>query len=114
REVARTDEPVRRPAQGHEWLLQLHGARGRRGSLPVQGRRRVVPPVLGAHHLGGPALMAAKKKAAPKRKKAKPYVPKVTPELRARARKILGRLEKAYPDWGPTLEFTSPLELLVA
>jgi endonuclease-3 len=57
--------------------------------------------------------MAVKKKAAPKRKK-KPYVPKVTPALRARARKILGRLEKAYPEWGPTLEFTNPLELLVA
>ena len=34
--------------------------------------------------------------------------------LRARARKILGRLEKANPDWGPTLLFSSPLELLVA
>ena len=59
--------------------------------------------------------MADKKRAVTKRKaKKKPYVPKVTPELRARARKILGRLEKAYPDWGPTLEFTTPLELLVA
>ncbi|HEV2251471.1 MAG TPA: endonuclease III [Candidatus Limnocylindria bacterium] len=46
--------------------------------------------------------------------KKKPYVPKVTPALRARARKILARLETAYPDWGPTLEFSSPLELLVA
>jgi len=27
---------------------------------------------------------------------------------------LLGRLAKAYPDWGPTLEFASPLELLVA
>ena len=58
--------------------------------------------------------MPVTKKAAPKRKKKPPYVPKVTPELRARARRILGRLEKAYPDWGPTLEFTNPLELLVA
>lgn len=33
---------------------------------------------------------------------------------RRRARTILGRLAKAYPDWGPTLRFTSPLELLVA
>ena len=33
---------------------------------------------------------------------------------RRRARTILGRLVKAYPDWGPTLRFTSPLELLVA
>lgn len=33
---------------------------------------------------------------------------------RTRARKILTRLEKAYPDWGPTLEFRTPLDLLVA
>lgn len=59
--------------------------------------------------------MPAKKKVAPKKRpKRKPYVPKVTPELRARARTILARLEKAYPDWGPTLEFASPLQLLVA
>ena len=36
------------------------------------------------------------------------------PALRSRARKILTRLAKAYPDWGPTLTFSSPLELLVA
>ncbi|MHB8632045.1 MAG: endonuclease III [Candidatus Limnocylindria bacterium] len=39
---------------------------------------------------------------------------KATAELRSRARRILGRLEKAYPDWGPTLEFSDPLQLLVA
>ncbi len=58
--------------------------------------------------------MPVAKKVAPKRTPKKPYVPKVTPELRARARKILARLEKAYPDWGPTLEFADPLQLLVA
>jgi endonuclease-3 len=31
-----------------------------------------------------------------------------------RARPILTKLAKAYPDWGPTLEFTTPLDLLVA
>ena len=36
------------------------------------------------------------------------------PALRSRARNILTRLAKAYPDWGPTLDFSSPLELLVA
>jgi len=42
-------------------------------------------------------------------------VPKETlADLKARARAILRRLEKAYPDWGPTLEFSSPFELLVA
>jgi endonuclease-3 len=55
------------------------------------------------------------KKALPKKRAAKkPYVPRIAPEVRARARTILGRLEKAYPDWGPTLEFSDPLELLVA
>jgi endonuclease III len=56
-------------------------------------------------------------RTGPAKKKAvkKVYVPKhVTPDLRARARKVLGRLEKAYPDWGPTLEFADPLQLLVA
>ncbi len=32
----------------------------------------------------------------------------------ARARPILRRLAKAYPGWGPTLEFETPLDLLVA
>jgi len=42
-------------------------------------------------------------------------VPKETlADLKARARAILRRLEKAYPDWGPTLEFSNPFELLVA
>lgn len=31
-----------------------------------------------------------------------------------RARPVLTTLAKAYPDWGPTLEFSTPLELLVA
>lgn len=31
-----------------------------------------------------------------------------------RARRVLTKLAKAYPDWGPTLEFTTPLDLLVA
>lgn len=33
---------------------------------------------------------------------------------RRRARAILTRLAKANPDWGPTLEFSSPFELLIA
>ena len=42
-------------------------------------------------------------------------MPRETPDiLRKRARAILRRLAKAYPDWGPTLEFSSPFELLVA
>jgi endonuclease-3 len=42
-------------------------------------------------------------------------VPKETlADLKARARAILRRLEKAHPDWGPTLEFSNPFELLVA
>jgi endonuclease-3 len=53
--------------------------------------------------------------ARPKRSKSRSRAFKPPdPALRARARKILARLAKAYPDWGPTLTFTSPLELLVA
>ena len=48
-------------------------------------------------------------------KRPKPRAPKPPdPALRSRARRILTRLAKAYPDWGPTLSFSSPLELLVA
>lgn len=31
-----------------------------------------------------------------------------------RARPVLTRLAKGYPDWGPTLRFSNPLELLIA
>ena len=42
-------------------------------------------------------------------------MPKETPvALKARARSIVTRLAKAHPDWGPTLEFSNPFELLVA
>ena len=51
--------------------------------------------------------------ARPKRPKPRAVTPP-DPTLRSRARKILTRLAKAYPDWGPTLDFSSPLELLVA
>ena len=43
---------------------------------------------------------------------------KLTPRQKApakeRARPVLTMLAKTYPDWGPTLEFSTPLELLVA
>ena len=51
--------------------------------------------------------------ARPKRPKPRATV-RPDSALRSRARKILTRLAKAYPDWGPTLLFSSPLELLVA
>jgi len=51
--------------------------------------------------------------ARPKRHKPRVSA-RPDPALRSRARKILTRLAKAHPDWGPTLLFSSPLELLVA
>jgi endonuclease-3 len=57
--------------------------------------------------------MVQRMPARPKRSKPRAIVPP-DPALRSRARKILSRLAKAYPDWGPTLLFSSPLELLVA
>lgn len=51
----------------------------------------------------------------PARQKRRAPAPKPPdPALRGRARRILKRLEKANPDWGPTLTFSNPLELLVA
>jgi endonuclease-3 len=55
----------------------------------------VVPQLRHTHHVGRP-----------------PVEP--SPAERARARTIITRLAKAYPDWGPTLDFRNPLELLVA
>jgi endonuclease-3 len=55
--------------------------------------------------------------ASPRQRSKRPKAParkRPDPALRSRARKILARLAKAYPDWGPTLRFSSPLELLVA
>jgi endonuclease-3 len=53
-------------------------------------------------------------RAAP-RSRTRPRAPKPPDAaLRSRARRILARLERAYPDWGPTLRFSNPLELLVA
>jgi endonuclease-3 len=51
--------------------------------------------------------------ARPKRPKPRAVKPP-DPALRSRARTILSRLAKANPDWGPTLLFSTPLELLVA
>ena len=59
------------------------------------------------------ASMVQPMPARPKRPKSRAIKPP-DPALRSRARKILTRLAKAYPDWGPTLDFSSPLELLVA
>ena len=57
----------------------------------------------------------------PAKPKRKARAPKKTPlpwkppaDLRSRARAILRRLVKAHPDWGPTLTFSTPFELLVA
>lgn len=54
--------------------------------------------------------------AMPARAKRKPTRrPKpIDPALVERATAILARLEAANPDWGPTLRFSNPLELLVA
>jgi endonuclease III len=57
--------------------------------------------------------MVQRMPARPKRPKPRAIV-RPDPALRSRARKILTRLAKANPDWGPTLLFSSPLELLVA
>jgi len=52
-------------------------------------------------------------KPSAKRRGAK-VAPAWDAATKRRARTILTRLTKAYPDWGPTLEFTTPLDLLIA
>jgi endonuclease-3 len=65
--------------------------------------RDILPPLLVGHPRGFGVYAYAS------------AVPRETPlDLRTRAKAILRRLAKAHPDWGPTLEFSSPFELLVA
>ena len=83
----------------------------------------MVPRISRLDQLGGPAAclaptsgdprMVQPMPARPKRPKPRAIKPP-DPGLRSRARQILTRLAKAYPDWGPTLDFATPLELLVA
>jgi endonuclease-3 len=58
------------------------------------------------------AVKRAPAKSATRR--APKAAPKWDAATKRRARTILARLTKAYPDWGPTLEFSTPLELLIA
>ena len=55
------------------------------------------------------AKMVRTKRKPPARRR-----PETTPETRARVRKIIARLERAYPDATCALHHTNPLELLVA
>lgn len=59
---------------------------------------------------------AGRKSAAARKTTAGPKAttPRPPASERRRAAAILRRLERAYPDWGPTLDFSTPLELLVA
>jgi len=60
---------------------------------------------------------AAPRKTIPKAPKRRPATTKPKPvsaQTRSRAARILVRLERAHPRWGPTLEFSDPLQLLVA
>ena len=56
----------------------------------------------------------------PPKPKKKPATPRAArkgadrPKDAGRPAEILAHLEKAYPDWGPTLDFQTPWELLVA
>src|SRR2546428_5729539 len=64
------------------------------------------PPLIGREY--GSAMPARPKRPKPR------AIKRPDPALRARARKIVHRLANANPDGGPTLRFSSPLELLVA
>lgn len=62
-------------------------------------------------------MSPAKKAAAPAKKAVKKAVKKAAaapPKPKFTPAQLLGPLAKATPDWGPTLEFSNPFELLVA
>lgn len=58
--------------------------------------------------------MAVKRAAVKTAKPVRPTTKARDDAARRRARTVLARLTEAYPDWGPTLEFTTPLDLLIA
>lgn len=53
-------------------------------------------------------------KATPKSRARGARIRPVPEAEKARALEIIERLARAYPDWGPTLEFSTPFDLLVA
>lgn len=60
------------------------------------------------------AVKRAKPKATAATRPATKAAPAWDTATKRRARTVLARLTKAYPDWGPTLEFKTPLDLLIA
>lgn len=75
------------------------------------------PGKASAKKMSRPKPQPAKPKAAPARAGAKPKKPAaivVTPQLRARALRVLDGLKEAYPDAHCELDFTNALEALVA
>ncbi len=58
--------------------------------------------------------MAVKRGPVKPAKPLRPAAKSWNEATKRRARTVLARLTKAYPDWGPTLEFTTPLDLLIA
>ncbi len=73
----------------------------------------MVPSVQYAHYVGGRAV-APDSLGRSRSARAHRSAAVADPAERLRARTIVSRLAKAYPDWGPTLDFATPLELLIA
>src|ERR1700687_1273829 len=98
-----------RPTVRSSFSRSMTATNGSTSARIVLDRSAALVPVA-----GGPSGAAARHDVVT-RTKAKPLKPAPPdPALRARARKIVTRLARTYPDWGPTLEFSSPFELLVA
>jgi endonuclease-3 len=58
--------------------------------------------------------VAVKRAAVKATKPLRPAAKAWDDATKRRARTVLARLTRAHPDWGPTLEFTTPLDLLIA
>jgi len=88
-------------------------------SLQLLGKRDLCPPYgpapawVRSLKSGQPSVNATAVDVGPTTY-ASPVPKETLEQVRLRARAILRTLAKAYPDWGPTLEFSTPFELLVA
>jgi endonuclease-3 len=98
--------------------MKRQTARTQRRKAPRPPKPAAVKPRVKALRTStrpAPKVAAAKKKVSPKKKaKRAPAPVVVTPELRARALRIVDGLKEAYPDARCELDFSNALEALVA
>jgi endonuclease-3 len=99
------------------------GARVGQGASPVRARtsgRGLAKATPRNRPVRKATIRKTIRKATPRKPSAhkaivrKATVRRISDTEKARAAEIVERLARAYPDWGPTLEFSTPFDLLIA